>query len=172
MYENAGIPSEIKIVAPNIPDVKLIHDLPSTIRLEVPEIPKEIFLRSDLPKEISLVIADNFPRTIELVADNVPRSILLDASEIPPYIQIGVPVDFPKEIKLDASEIPKEIKVVGIPNYIELIGPSEIKLVVPEVEMVYKGAGIPIDVKIELDVSKLVDTEGKNCVAIVPCRNT
>lgn len=172
MYENAGIPSEIKLIAPNIPDVKLIHDLPSTIRLEVPEIPKEIFLRSELPKEISLVLADNFPKTIELTADNVPRSILLDASEIPPYIQIGVPVDFPKEIKLDASDIPKEIKVVGIPNYIELIGPSEIKLVVPEVEMVYKGASIPVDVKIELDVSKLVNSDGKNCVQIVPCNPT
>jgi len=171
MYENVGIPSEIKIVAPNIPDVKFVHDLPSTIRLEVPEIPKEIFLRSELPKEISLVAAANFPKTIELIADNVPRSILLDASEIPPYIHIGVPVDFPKEIKLDASDIPKEIKVVGIPNYIELIGPSEIKLVVPEIEMVYKGASIPVDVKIELDVSKLTNSDGKNCVQILPCSN-
>ena len=39
----------------------------------------------------------------------------------------------------------------------------------PEIEMVYKGA--PIDVKIQLDISKIAGDDQKlNCVAIVPCK--
>ena len=39
----------------------------------------------------------------------------------------------------------------------------------PEIEMVYKGA--PIDVKIQLDISKITGDDQKlNCVAIVPCK--
>jgi hypothetical protein len=40
----------------------------------------------------------------------------------------------------------------------------------PEIELVYKGA--PIDVKINLDISRLTgDPDSGNCVAIVPCKN-
>ena len=82
-----------------------------------------------------------------------------------------MPEVMPK-IEIDASSIPDKIQVIGIPSTIELVGaPSEIKLVMPEkpeIELVYKGA--PIDVKINLDVTKLTGENGEQpCFALVPC---
>ena len=36
-HEQLGIPKEIKVVAPNIPDIKIVHDLPSEIKLSTPD---------------------------------------------------------------------------------------------------------------------------------------
>jgi hypothetical protein len=37
--EQLGITSEIIVKAPNIPDIRILHDIPAMIRLDVPEIP-------------------------------------------------------------------------------------------------------------------------------------
>ena len=173
-FGELGIPSIIKVVAPVMPDIKIIHDVPALIRVEPFKIPSNIKLTADIeiPSEIKIV-AQGLPSEIKVVAESLPSSISIDASNLPNFIRLEVPDDFPRTIKIDASEIPDKIQVVGIPPQIELVGsiPSEIKLVMPdkpEIEMVYKGA--PIDVKIELDISKLNGDDKKgNCVAIVPC---
>ncbi len=168
---DVGIPSEIFLRVPEIPDIKVIHDIPAVIRVEAPVIPdiKIIGPETPLPVEIKIV-AEDIPSSIELIAQNIPKSIAIDAQDLPRSIKLEVP-DIPA-IKIDASSIPSTIQVVGIPSAIELIGaPSEIKLVLPEnpeVELVYKGA--PIDVKINLDISRLTGEDGNSqCVAIVPC---
>jgi hypothetical protein len=101
----------------------------------------------------------------------LPSAIRLEAFGLPSSIKLEVPEIMPK-IQIDASGIPDKIQVVGIPSAIELFGaPSEIKLVMPdkpEIELVYKGA--PIDVKINLDISKLTGENGDQpCFALVPC---
>ena len=168
-----GIPSVIKVLPPNIPDIRIIHDIPAVVRVEPINMPKSISIdASSIPQQIKLVNED-VPSEIKLVSTDLPKSIPIDASNIPKSLTLEVGKDFPKSIKLDASEIPDKIQVVGIPKHIELVGdfPSEIKLVMPdkpEVELVYKGA--PIDVKIQLDVNRLVgEGEKSQCVAIVPC---
>jgi len=123
-----------------------------------------------IPNEIR-INSENVPSTIELLATNIPSSIKLETSNLPSSIKLEVPNVMPT-IKIDASGIPEKIQVVGIPSAIELIGaPSEIKLVMPEkpeIELVYKGA--PIDVKINLDVTKLTGENGEQpCFALVPC---
>jgi len=167
-----NIPSEIIVKVPEIPDIRVLHDVPKMIRVEVPVFPDIKIIGPDipLPKEIKL-ISDGVLQSIELLATNVPKSIELIAPNVPKTIKLEVPESFP-DIKIDASGIPKEIQVTGIPKSIELIGPSEIKLALPdkplEVEMVYKGA--PIDVKINLDIGRLTGEDGNaQCVAIVPC---
>jgi len=165
-----GIPSVIKVLAPDMPDIRVIHDMPTLIRVEPINIPKSIsFDTVGIPKSIKFVNED-VPTEIRLVSD-LPKAIMLDASEVPKSIMLEVPDNFPRSIKLDASDIPDKIQVVGFPKHIELVGPTEIKLVMPdkpEVEMVYRGA--PIDVKIQLDVNRLVgENEKLQCVAIVPC---
>jgi PKD repeat protein len=166
-----GIPSEIKLKVPEIPDIRVIHDIPALIRVESPIIPDiKLVVPDNFPSEIKIV-ADNIPTSIELKADNLPKAIKLDASDLPSFIKLSLPDEMPT-IKLDTSGIPSQIQVVGIPSTIELIGaPSEIKLVLPEkpeIELVYKGA--PIDVKINLDINRLTGDDGtQNCVAIVPC---
>ena len=167
-----GIPSEILVKVPEIPDIRVIHDIPAFIRIEAPKIPdiKIIGPEIQIPKEIK-IFGMSLPSIIELVGHNLPKAITLDASKVPSSIKLDVPTQFPS-IKIDASDIPDKIQVVGIPPSIELIGaPSEIKLVLPEkpeVELVYRGA--PIDVKINLDISRLTgDNENAQCVAIVPC---
>jgi len=172
---DVGIPSEIKVVFPDeIPDIKILHDLPAIIRVASPNIPSEIKITTDkeLISEIRIV-SEGFPTLIEVSAKNIPSSIELDARNLPKSIPIDVPENFPS-IKLDASSLPDKIQVVGVPSTIELVGaPSEIKLVLPEkpeIELVYKGA--PIDVKINLDVGRLTGENDKSqCVAIVPCGN-
>ena len=170
-----GIPTEIRVKVPEIPDITVLHDIPKMIRVDVPSIPdiKILAPETPLPSVIN-INADSVPSSIELVATNLPTAIKLDASSLPSSIKLEVPSMFP-DIKIDASGIPSEIQVVGIPSTIELVGaPSEIKLVLPEkpeIELVYKGA--PIDVKINLDVSRLTGEGGDGqCVMIVPCNKS
>ena len=168
-----GIPSEITVKIPEMKDIQVIHDIPMAIRIESPTIPDIRIIAPEvpLPTEIKINSGD-LPSVIELRAADLPSSIKLDATGLPSSIKLEVPEFFPT-IKIDTLGIPDKIQVVGIPSSIELIGaPSEIKLVMPEnpeIEMVYKGA--PIDVKINLDISRLTGEDGttQNCVAIVPC---
>ena len=172
-----GIPSEIKIVAPeSIPAINVIHDIPKVIKVEAPDIPKEIRLMHDLPDKIDVAgIPDSIkldaPESIKLDA---PETIKLDATALPEEIKLIVPPDFPSIIRLDATGIPAKIQVEGIPEVIELVHdlPNKIELVMPEnpkVEMVYEGS--PIELKIQLDIdSALADTSEGPCVMITPCR--
>jgi hypothetical protein len=170
--EEVGIPSEITLKIPEIPDIKVLHDIPAIIRVESPKIPDIRIIAPDVPIPNEIRInSENVPSTIELLATNIPSSIKLETSNLPSSIKLEVPNVMPT-IKIDASGIPEKIQVVGIPSAIELIGaPSEIKLVMPEkpeIELVYKGA--PIDVKINLDVTKLTGENGEQpCFALVPC---
>lgn len=168
-----GIPSEITVKVPEIPDIKVLHDIPAFIQIEAPTIPDIRILAPDvaLPSIIKLD-TEGLPSSIKLDAGSLPSAISLDIGNLPRSIKLEVPEQFPT-IKIDASGIPDKIQVVGIPSTIELVGaPSEIKLVMPEkpeVELVYKGA--PIDVKINLDVSRLTgEGDASQCVMIVPCK--
>jgi len=172
--ESLGIPSEINIIAPHIPDVRVLHDIPVVIQVEAPKIPNiQVEMKEPIPTEIKLT--HDIPQAIEVVAVDIPSRIVLDSANVPTVISIAMPKELPTVITLDASGIPDVIQVAGVPSVIELIGsvPSIIQLVMPEkpeVELVYKGA--PIDVKIQLDVSKLTGEDGEEgpaCVAIVPC---
>ncbi len=170
-----GIPSEIKIIAPQLPDIKVIHNLPVGIDLRVPNIPdvRLVVPEGAIPNEIRVVNA-GIPESIAVIAQDIPKSIKLDAQDIPRMIPIVVPDDFPRTITLDAKGVPTSIQVVGVPSSIELIAPAAIPLKwpdeVPEIPLVYKGS--PIELKITMDVQKLTggdDPNGPPCVMIVPC---
>jgi hypothetical protein len=170
--ENLGIPSEIRVIMPEIKDIKILHDVPEVIRIQEFSIPDVKFVAPEIPTIIKIQADNlNLPSVIALQAADLPSTIRIDASGIPNTIKLEMPEIMPV-IKIDASEIPDKIKVVGIPSTIELVGaPSAIQLVMPEkpeIELVYKGA--PIDVKINLDMTKITGEDGKaQCVAIVPC---
>ena len=170
-----GIPSEIRIIAPELKDIHVLSDIPERIRIEGVNIPTSIKFDTGkfvFPSEIKLV-SDNIPSRIELFSKfEIPSRIEL-YSTLPSSIKLELSDNFPSVFRLEAIGIPEKIQVTGMPSTIELVGaPSEIKLVMPdkpEIEMVYKGA--PIDVKINLDISKLTgEKENLNCVAIVPCK--
>jgi PKD repeat protein len=175
--DSLGIPSVINIVPPNIPPLKIdASNIPSSIKIEKIDLPEQIRIIAPdvrLPSEIKIVSEADIPKSIFLDATSVPTIIQIK-SDIPEFIGLNIPEDFPREIKIDASGIPSQIQVVGIPPVIEINGniPSTIQLLMPEkpeIEMVYKGA--PIDVKIQLDISKITGDDQKlNCVAIVPCK--
>jgi hypothetical protein len=158
-YSSLGIPSEIKIVAPEFPKIQLAHDLPQeirivngdfdldgTIKILSPDVP--------IPTEIQ-VINQNIPTSIELIAD-IPSIIHVEHT-IPNKIIVESISEIPSVIRLDGSEIPDQIKVVGIPDTIELVFPQkEIKLTIDddlEVPLVYRGA--PIELKIDMPKSWL-----------------
>jgi hypothetical protein len=170
-----GIPSEIRIIAPELKDIHVLSDIPERIRVEAINIPSSIKFDTGkfvFPSEIKLV-SENIPSRIELFSKfEIPSRIEL-FSTVPSSIKLELADNFPSIFRLEAIGIPEKIQVTGMPSTIELVGaPSEIRLVMPdkpEIEMVYKGA--PIDVKINLDISKLTgDKENLNCVAIVPCK--
>ena len=168
-----GIPKEIKILSPKLPDLKVKHDIPTSIEVKSVPIPDIRIIGPDLPlpTRIDIVSTAIIPERIEIVATDIPVSIALDASDLPASIKLEVPKEFPK-IEFDTSNIPKTIQVVGIPETIELKGtiPSEIMLKAPEnleVPLVYKGNPIPV----QLDMKALTNPAGENqpCFAIVPC---
>ena len=164
-----GIPSEIRLVVPKLPDMKLVHELPAHIDLRLPPFPEIRLAPLNIPSEIVW----KGPSQFELVAVGIPSTIGLDASGLPSTIMVVPGPNFPTKITLDASGMPSTIQVVGVPSTIELVGPTEIKLVMPEnpvVEMKYSGA--PVDVRIKLDVDSLTgkgDDDGMPCFALVPC---
>lgn len=163
-----GIPSEIKIIAPEFPEIQLKHDIPNFISL-ISDLPTkiEIIQKDVIPNEIK-IINDSLPSKIEITSDNVPRSIKLESKDLPTFISLAIP-KFP-DIKVDASGIPDSIKVVGIPDVINVTIPSEIKarLELPEsleIPLVYKGGPVPI----QFDSSNLLGDGDKPCFALVPC---
>jgi hypothetical protein len=165
-----GIPSEIKVVVPKFPDIKITHDIPNFIDIKS-DIPNKIVLyQADLiPKEIKIVNESVIPSVIALDSSSVPSSIRIDATSVPGFISL-VPVDIPSTIRLDGSEIPESIRVVGIPESIEVKMPSEIvaRLEVPEnleIPLVYKGGPVPI----QFDTSNLLGGDEQACFALVPC---
>jgi hypothetical protein len=178
-YGDIGIPSEIKVLTPKLPKaIKIEHDLPEKIMLEGPTIPEKITIEGPaepIPEQIKIISDLNIPDSIELIATDVPKTIQLEV-DMPESIRLEVPDDFPDTIRLDGSEIPTSIKVVGFPESIPLTHnlPEEIFLKAQddlEVPLVYKGNPIDVNVKVDLDMQKLIgdNEEELQCVAIVPC---
>jgi hypothetical protein len=145
-----GIPEEIKVVVPTIPNIRIIHDIPRTIMLKAPDIPD---IRIIGPEKINVI--DNIPRSIHVEATEVPKEIKLNATEVPSRILVEAAANFPSIIRLEALGIPETLQVTGIPKSIEVIGvPSAIQLIMPEnptVELVYKGPPLELRLKPELE---------------------
>ena len=169
-YDFTGFPSEIKMLPPEIPNIRIEHDLPSEILVRSPVIDN---IKFDVPefKDIKILPPET-QLTIEAIG--IPDVIRLEPTlPIPQRIELAVPVRIPESITLDASGVPDVIRIEGLPEVIRLEHnlPSVIKLEMPEkpeIELVYKGP--PIPVQVQLDVQKLVgDAENLQCVAIVPC---
>lgn len=168
-YEVGGIPSVIMVEAPNIPNIKVEHDIPSKIELIAPNIPSVIQVMGmfELPPEIKLIA----PESIKLELDSanlpsitvdVPDSIKLDCTDIPSVISIQ-------------HDIPSIISVVGVPNTIQVTGIPDVlpvRFVVDEpVPVVFKAE--PLEMVVKVDMQKLVtdeNGEGHTCVALVPCK--
>jgi hypothetical protein len=162
-----GIPSEIKIIAPEFPEIKINHNIPETISVnsKVPD-RIEVYQNGPIVHAHEIKISESIPNSIELKGNEIPKTIILDSSNLPNFIDVRVP-DFPS-IKIDASNIP-DIKVVGIPDSIEVKMPTEItaRLEIPEnleIPLVYKGGPVPI----QFDSSVLSNGDGP-CFTLVPC---
>jgi hypothetical protein len=167
-----GIPSEIRIIPPTIPNLELTHNLPTSIELKVPVIPdiRIIGPEHELPKEIRIV-SDDIPRSIS-VESSIPEKIMVDASSVPNVIYLQQVKPLPETIFIDGSSIPHEIRVVGMPDSIELKHnlPEYLELRIPEnleVPLVYKGGPIPI----EFTSASLSGGEDADqpCFMITPC---
>jgi hypothetical protein len=171
-YDITGFPSEIRLIPPDIPDVRIIHDIPSEITVRTPTFPDVKF---DVPEFRNIqILAPETQLTIEAIGiPNVLR--LVPTQFIPERIELAVPVRIPDRIVLE-SNLPDVIRIEGMPDVIRLEHnlPSTIKLEMPdkpEIELVYKGS--PIPVQIQLDIQKLIgDQDNLQCVAIVPCRKS
>jgi hypothetical protein len=171
-----GIPSEIIVVAPEMPNIKVVHDLPPTIALDVPSIPdvKLAWKDEPIPSEIRIVNETTLPRTINVIASEIPEAIKIDAAAIPTTLRLEPISNFPSKIELDTSEMPTELKVTGIPDSIDVKIPSEIvaRLEVPEnleIPLVYKSGPIPI----EFPKNSVPGTDNEApCFHIIPCNHS
>lgn len=184
-YETVGIPSEIKIIPPDMPSVKFdVTDIPKTIKLDAKDV--------KIPTDIKIYGPDSpIPNTIKLEGDNLPDAIDLVYKGEPIPVEVKTEVEvkiepikgIPDKIIL---EIPKPIpeKIIlesNLPDRIILEGPRSIPLeipenlgipvifpdIMPEIPLVYRGA--PIELKITMDEIMSKDAEGRNCVMITPC---
>ncbi len=167
--QDLGIPSEIRIIAPHIPDINIVHNLPEKIELIAPSIPKEIKLVSEIaiPSEILIKTETEIPTKIELVSD-LPESLKLDASDLPEFIKLKL--DLPENLPEFKINMPSEIQVVGLPDVIEIKGmPSEITIKPPEnyeIPLVYKGGPIPVEFDFKTPSG---NAEDMPCFTLVPC---
>ena len=179
-YETVGIPEEIRIIPPELPDIRIITDnIPKSIKFDCSEanIPTDIVIHgpeSPIPNSISL----EGPEEIKLVYKG--KGIKLDASEvsiklemdkeIPHTILVEMPNPIPEKIIVE-SNLPDKIMLEGpvsIPLFLpENLGVQLIMPENPEVEMVWRGS--PIEVKVTLDEVLDKAADGRNCVMITPC---
>ena len=167
-----GIPAEIKLIVPEIPDIHVIHDLPSVIYVDMPNIPDIISIIGPMvpiPNEIRIIGAEAIPTKIELVS-SLPSVILIESEKIPSSIKIEAPENL--SILLDASLMPTSIHVVGMPSVIEIIGniPKTIGIALDEnikIPMVYSGGPIPL--KFDFTTPTGENGEDLPCFALVPC---
>jgi PKD repeat protein len=170
--QDIGIPSEIRVIPPKMPDVRVIHDMPATINVAVPVFPDIKIIGPDvpIPSEIRIYSDTVIPSSIQLVSD-LPSAILLDISDLKnTTIKLELPDKMPT-IQLE-GDIPKTIQVVGIPDHIELKGyiPSEININTKplenlEIPIVFKGSSIPV----RFESLTPSDGEDRPCFALVPC---
>jgi hypothetical protein len=107
-YDVVGFPSEIRLLPPD--NLRLTHDLPESIRLEVPVIP-----------DIN-VIAPNIPSIIRVEGIKIPEKIELDAASLPKSIPVtGIPEtiriehNIPDTITITLAEETKKIFEEGLP---------------------------------------------------------
>lgn len=183
-YEPVGLPSEIKLVAPDMPKVELdTSGVPKTIKVDTEEanIPQDIKIHGPddpIPTSINIV-GESIPDEIDLVYKGGPIEVEVELkTEMPKSIKVEVEGNIPERIVVEAPEkigvdMPSTITVEGIPDTIGLEIPENIGIPLilppemPQVEMVYKGT--PVEVKISMDEIMAKDEEGQNCVMITPC---
>ena len=113
-----NLPRTINIQGPEIPlptEIKIIGNIPDSIRLDAKELPQVIKIDSSA-----------LPTTIALQPMNLPSIIMIDASDIPDTIQV--------------TGIPSAIELKGqLPSEIYLKIPENL-----EVPLVYRGGPIPV----------------------------
>lgn len=174
-YDFQGFPSVIVIEPPVMPDVKVVHELPSSIDLLAPDKMLIEYIGPAIPNTIQ-VVGPEEPLTIEIVG---PKSIKLDADDVLNGISLIAP-DWNPRLLIDASMLPSSIQVVGMPSSVELVynGPTSIKLEMPDnptIQMLPPTEAIPISVMVTLamdGVNQMLSDEQRanmQCVAIVPC---
>ncbi len=185
-YETVGIPEEIRIIPPDIPDVKVNWgDFPRELKINAQDvrIPTDIKIHgpeSPIPNSIKLD-ATEVPEAVELVyrGKAIPVQVVGMPSEvkltmdkpIPERIVVEMPEPIPTEILLK-HDLPRSI-ILEAPESIPLSLPENISVPlrfpdeIPPMELVYRGA--PIEVKITMDQILDREADGRNCVMIVPC---
>ena len=159
---------------PEIPDIRVSHNIPMLIEVKATNIPTRIDVTMSTPIPDEIRVLHNLPNTIELRATDIPTTIFLKNGDIPDFIELRMAKDMPKTFQMELVGVPESIQLVGAPTTIQLVGniPTSIQLVMPdkpEIEMVYRGD--PINVKVQLDMAKLLgDGEEGECVRIIPCK--
>jgi hypothetical protein len=131
---NIGIPEEIRLIVPKIPEqIKLVG-------LNQP-IPNEITIKGDIPRSIQL-----------------NEHLVIDGKDIPRRILVEPAPNFPSSLKLEVVGMPQTLQVTGIPQTIEIVEniPRTIQLLMPEnpyIEMRYSG--IPLELKPSPELEKM-----------------
>lgn len=182
-YEPVGLPSEIMIIAPEMPKIEIdTSNMIDKIKIDSSEvkIPDIKIYGPDTPIPTSIRLdGSELPEEFDLVYRGGPIPVKVDTevtlkveSTLPERIIVDIPKPIPDRIILDSTGLPDRIILEGpvsIPlslpeNFgIPLLFPDKM----PEMEVVYRGA--PIEVKITMDQIMDQTAEGKNCVMITPC---
>lgn len=183
-YEPVGIPSEITVIMPDDPTVRLdassldnktikidatAINLPNSIQIYGPEnpIPNSIvFDASDLVGAIEQL--RNLP-ALKLDTSDLKSIKLEMEKDIPDRIIVEIPKPIPDRIVVE-SNIPHTITLEG-PVGIPLILPEEFFLPVkfPDVMPSIAVNVNPVEVKITMDEIIGKTEDGRQCVMIVPC---
>ncbi len=166
-HEELDFPGEFKLLAPDIPPMKVEHNIPKSISVQAPNFRDIRIDASNLPTEIRLAAPKEDIR-ISVVPFELPKLVF----DTEPLEKIAIPVKLPDkmpDIRVVFPDVMPGIKV-EFPKEIPTI-----KVEVPEntrIPLIYEGPPIPIEpVQINLKVQHLADSAANDiqCVAIVPC---
>jgi len=176
---NLGIPSTIKLLVPDFPDIKVVHTIPYEISVTNLRDIQIIGPVEPLPQKIVIEQQHPIPSIVNIVqAIPLPERIvveLADGFDLPHSIKVELLGEIPKSIMIDARGIPDQIRVVGIPDVISVVHDIPREIIhrfempeIPEIPLVYKGGPIPMQFDPR---GTFVNAEGEDlpCFAIVPC---
>lgn len=163
-YEELDFPGEFKLTAPEIPPLKVKHNIPKTISLEMKELKIDA---SSVPSEIKLVLPKEELK-VSLASFKFPKLEL----NTKPLEKLSIPVTFPDNLPDLKVVFPEKIPTLKVEFPKDI---PTIKIEVPEntkIPLFYEGPPIPIEpVQINFKIQGMADVAANEamCFSISPC---
>jgi hypothetical protein len=164
-FEHVDFPGHIPLSIPEIPPLKVEHNIPSSIGVNIPDLKDIRIDAQDIPREIQLTLPKE-----ELKISVVPFTMPKLQVDVEPFEKISIPVKMPDVMPRLEVKFPDEMPTLKVEFPKEM---PTLKIEIPEnarIPLYYDGPPLPVKIDLKIkDLAAEVASEVMNCFAMVPC---